>query len=149
MKAEQLLYAGFGCAALGSAVWAVQLFVSGPQYIESLAFNEYSTIDDPLYRPRDVVRIERQNYEGELITGSIRKSGNPSKAKRTKVSSYNIVGIYDQMAVVKHKSGKIWTLIPGSQLPEIGTVLKVEATKRHWILTGTHGVVATTRLEQN
>ncbi len=147
MKAEQLLYAGFGCAALGSSFWAVQLYVSGPQYIESIAFSEYSTID-PLYRPRDILRIEQQNYEGELITGSVSKSGNPTTAKRERVPGYNIVSVYDQMAVVKDRSGKIWTLIPGSQHPEIGTVLKVEATKRHWILTGTHGVVATARFKQ-
>ncbi|MCP5075694.1 MAG: hypothetical protein GY947_20690 [Rhodobacteraceae bacterium] len=148
MKAEQLLYAGFACVALVSTAWALQLYVNGPQYPEALAFNEYSTIDDPLYRPRDIVRIEQQNYEGELITGSIPKPGNPSKAIRRNIPRYNIVGVYDQMAIVKSRSGKIWTLVPGAQLPEVGIVLKVEATEGHWILTGTHGVVATARSEQ-
>ena len=148
MRTEQYLFAGFACVAAVSATWAVSLYMSGPQYPETLAFNEYSTIDDPLYQPRDIVRIEQQNYDDELITGSISKPGNPTKVKRRNVSRYDIVGVYDQMAVVKGKSGKIWSLVPGAQLPEVGIILKVEATEKHWILTGTHGVVATIRSEQ-
>ena len=149
MNTERYLYAGFTCVALASTAWALQLYVKGPQYPETLAFNEYSTIDDPLYRPRDILLIDRQSYEGELITGSISKPGNPTKARRKNISRYDIVGVYDQMAVVKNKAGKLWSLVPGAQLPEVGIVLKVEATKEHWILTGTHGIIATDRSEQN
>lgn len=149
MKTEHLLTAGFCCAAAISSVWAVQLYVAGPQYPEGLAFSEYSTIDHPLYRPPDMVRIEPDTFDGELITGSLPKRGNPTQSRRTSTSTYDIVGIYDQMAVVKNKQGKIWTLSEGSDLPEVGIVLKIEATEKHWILTGTHGVVATARAARN
>ena len=146
MKVEHLLYAGSSCAAVLSSVWAVQLYLSGPQTLEGLAFNEYSTIDDPLYRQPDKLHIEQQSYEGELITGSISKPGNPTKGQRTDVSAgYDVVGIYDRMAVIKNKSGKIWTLIPGSELPDVGLILKIEATDEHWIVTGTNGIIATAR----
>lgn len=146
MNVEQILYAGSSCVAVVSAAWAVQLYLNGPQYLEPLAFNQYSTIDDPLYRQPDKLHIEQQDFEGELITGSISKPGNPTKGKRADVSAgYDVVGIYDRMAVVKNKSGKIWTLIPGSELPDVGLVLKIEATDGHWIVTGTHGIIATMR----
>ncbi len=146
MNVEHLLYAGFSCLAVVTATWSINLFMSGPKYLEPLPFNEYSTIDDPLYRPADKLHIDPQNFDDELITGSISKRGNPTKAKRSDVSrGYNVVSVYDQMAVVKNMSGKIWTLVPGSELPELGIVLTIEATEDHWIVTGTHGVVATMR----
>ena len=150
MNTEHLLYAVFTGIAVVSATWSINLFMSGTQYIEPLAFNEYSKIDDPLYRPPDKLQINRQEFDGELITGAISKPGNPTKARPVDVSAgYDVVGFYDQMAVVKNKSGKIWTLVPGSELPGLGIVLKVEATDEHWIVTGTHGVVATMRAIEN
>ncbi len=150
MKVEHVLYAASSCAAAISAVWAVQLYMSGPQQLEGLAFNEYATIDDPLYRQPDKLHIEPQGFGDELITGSIPKLGNPTKAKRTHVTGgYDIVSVYDKMAVVKNRSGKIWTLVPGSELPEVGVILKIEATDKHWIVTGTHGIVATTRFTED
>ena len=146
MNVEQLLYVGSGFAAVVSSAWCVHLFLNGPQYPEPLPFNEYAKIDDPLYVQPDKLHIDQQNFDGELITGSISKPGNPSKGKRKDVSAgYDVVGIYDRMAVVKNKSGKIWTLIPGSELPELGIILEIEATDEHWIVTGTHGVLATMR----
>lgn len=149
MKVEFVLYALSSCAAAVSAGWAVQLYLSGPQQIEPLAFNEYATIDDPLYRQPDKLHIEPQGFDGELITGSVSKPGNPTKANRSKATAdYDVMGIYDRVAVVRNKSGKIWTLLPGSELPAVGLILKIEATDNHWIVTGTHGIVATTRRNQ-
>ena len=146
MNMENLLYAGFSCLAVVSATWSINLFMSGPQLPETLPFNEYSTIDDPLYRPPDKLHIDQQEFDGELITGSISKPGNPTKAARADVSSrYDVLSVYDRMAVVKNKSGKIWTLVPGSELPELGIVLTIESTDAHWIVTGTHGVLLTAR----
>lgn len=146
MNMEHLLYTGFSCLAVVSATWSINLFMSGPQLPEPLPFNAYSTIDDPLYRPPDKLHVNPQDFDGELITGSISKPGNPTKVTRADISSgYDVVSVYDRMAVVKNKSGKIWTLVPGSELPELGIVLTIESTDAHWIVTGTHGVLATTR----
>ncbi len=149
MKTEHLFTVGVTCAAAVSSVWALQLYVSGPQYPDTLKFSEYSTIDDPLYRPPDVIRVEPDGAYDDLITGSVSKAGNPTQSRRTSISKYDVVSVYDRMAVVKSKSGKIWTLSEGSELPELGIILKIESTENHWILTGTHGVVATTRANRN
>ncbi len=149
MKTEHLFTVGFTCAAAISSIWALQLYVNGPQYPDALRFNEYSTIDHPLYRPADVVRIEPNDAYDDLITGSVSKTGSPTQSRRKSISRYDIVSIYDRMAVVRNKSGKIWTLTEGSELPDLGIVLKIESTENHWILTGTHGVVATTRAKRN
>lgn len=146
MNVEHLLYACFSCLAVVCATWSINLFMSGPKTLQPLPFQEYSTIDDPLYRPPDKLHIDQQEVDEELITGSISTTGNPTKAARANVSSsYNVVSVYDQMAVVKNTSGKIWTLVPGSELPELGIVLSIDTTDAHWIVTGTHGVLATTR----
>ncbi len=149
MKTEHLFTLGFTCAAAISSAWALQLYVSGPQYPDTLKFSEYSTIDHPLYRPADVVRIEPDGIYDDLVTGSISNPGNPTQIRRTPISKYDVVSIYDRMAVVRNKSGKIWTLSEGSELPDLGIILKIESTENHWILTGTHGVVATTRANRN
>lgn len=149
MKTEHLFTAGFTCAAAISSIWALQLYFNGPQYPDALRFSEYSTIDHPLYRPADVVRIEPNDAYDDLITGSVSKTGSPTQSRRKSISRYDIVSIYDRMAVVRNKSGKIWTLSEGSELPDLGIVLKIESTENHWILTGTHGVVATTRANRN
>ncbi len=146
MNLEHLLYVCFSCLAVVCASWSIHLFMSGPKTLQPLPFHEYSTIDDPLYRPPDKLHIDPLEVDDELTTGSISKTENPTKATRTNVSSsYNVVSVYDQMAVVKNKSGKIWTLVLGSELPELGIVLSIDATAEHWIVTGTHGVLATMR----
>ena len=146
MNVEHLLYACFSCLAVVCATWSVNLFMNGPQTLKPLPFHEYSTIDDPLYRPPDKIHIDPQNYDDELITGSISNSGNPTKAARADVSSsYDVMAVYDRMAVVKSKAGKVWTLVPGSELPELGIVLSIDATDEHWMVTGTHGVLTTMR----
>lgn len=145
MNSERYMTVGFCCAAAVSSAWALHLYVAGPEYPEGIPFSDYSTIDHPLYRQPDVVRIGPEAFDGELITGSIPNRGNPTQAKRTTTSTYDVVGIYDGIAVVKNKLGKIWTLNEGANLPEVGIVLKIETTDQHWILTGTHGIVATAR----
>ncbi len=149
MKAEHLIIAGAGCAALASAYWAAQIYMSGPHQLEPIAFTEYSKIDDPLYRQKDIVYIGPPGFEGSLITGSIPQSGNPSKQDANQVSGYSVVNVYEDLAIIRDRSGKIWSLVPGSQAPEIGIVLQVEANAEFWTVTGTHGVVSTNRAKLN
>ena len=143
MKSEHIIYAVSGCAAVVSAVWAIQLYLAGPQHLEAIAFSEYSTINDPLYRPKDIARFDDQQFDGELITGSVSKKAKRRKVARTRLSNYVIVGVFDQIAYVEDATGRIWTLVPGSVLPELGVVRSMEATERKWTLIGSRAVLTT------
>lgn len=141
MNAERVLYSVSIAGALGIAYWATGLLISEPEYGEGIAFSEYSTISDPLFKSKDVVRIETLEADDELITGSVSRTDRSAWRAPRMASGYRIVAIYDRIAILEDKNSKIWAVSQDDQLPGAGRIREVTENDGRWIVITDRGLI--------
>ena len=143
MQTERILYSVSLLAAAGIAYWATGLLITGKDYGDGIAFSEYSTITDPLFKNKDVVRIETLEADTELITGSVRSSDQSNWRAPLMVEGYRLMAVYDHIAVLQDKDAKIWTVSVNDDLPGVGRIRAVTEDGGRWVVITDGGVIFT------